>query len=251
MEQPALADARVAGDDEDAAAPGLHRLERLPSGRKLVVAPDEPRLDSRQATLAARLGRDARDDPRRNLLALSFQLEIALLAPVEDPLDRAVRRLVDEDGSRIGRRLEPRRDVDRVAERRVLDARSGSDLAEHDRPGRNTDPNAEALGSPAAPHLAPVLVHLRDHAQRAAHGALGVVLARRRRAEEREHAVAGEILHVPAERLDLADDPRDRLADDVLHVLGSTRSASAVEPTMSAKTAVTTFRSSRTSVIQV
>ena len=32
---------------------------------------------------------------------------------------------------------------------------------------------------------------------------------------------------------------------------GSTRSASAVEPTMSAKTAVTTFRSSRTSVIQV
>ena len=65
-----------------------------------------------------------------------------------------------------------------------------------------------------------VLVHLRDHAQRAAHRALGVVLARRRRAEEREHAVAGEILDVPAERLDLADDARDRLADDVLHVLG-------------------------------
>src|SRR5207342_1098063 len=109
------------------------------------------------------------------------------------PLDRAVRGLVDENGSRIGCRLQPSRDVHRVAERGVLDARPGSDLAEDDRPGRDTDPNAEALGSPAAPHLAPVLVHLRDDAQRAAHRALGVVLARRRRTEECEYAIAGEI----------------------------------------------------------
>ena len=209
----------VAGDDEDAAASGLHRLERLASGRELARAPDEPRLDSGEPPLASRLGRDTRDDPRRNPLALAFQLEIALPAPVEDPLDRAMRRLVHEDGSGIGRRLEPRRDVDRVTERGVLDSRSGADLAQHDRPGRDPDPHAEAFGSPAAPYLAPVLVHLSDHAQRAAHRALGVVLARRRCAEEREHAVAGEILHVPAERLDLADDAGDCLADDVLHVL--------------------------------
>ena len=69
------------------------------------------------------------------------------------------------------------------------------------------------------PHLASVLLHLGDDAERAANGTLGVVLARRRRAEEREDSVTGEILDVAAERLDLADDPRNRLAHDELHVL--------------------------------
>ena len=86
--------------------------------------------------------------------------------------------------------------------------------------GRRSDPDAEALGTPAAPHLAGVLLHLADDAERAADGALGVVLSRGRRAEERENTVPGEILHVAVERLHLADDPRYRLPDDELHVLG-------------------------------
>src|SRR5207245_9304439 len=110
-------------------------------------------------------------------------------------------------------------DVDRVAESRVLDPRAGADLSHDHRTGRGTDAHTEALGTPAAPHLARVLLHLTDDAESAANGPLGVVLARRRSAEEGKNAVAGEILDVAAERLHLADDPRDGLPDDELHVL--------------------------------
>src|SRR5207244_464037 len=91
---------------------------------------------------------------------------------------------------------------------------------DHHRAGREADPDAEALRAPAAPHLARVLVHLGDDAKGAPHATFGVVLSGRRRAEEREYAVAREILDVPIEGLDLPDDPRHSLADHELHILG-------------------------------
>ena len=57
-------------------------------------------------------------------------------------------------------------------------------------------------------------VDLLDDPERGAHGALGVVLVGRRRAEQREHAVAGQVLDGAAERLDRADHARDGVADD-------------------------------------
>jgi hypothetical protein len=128
--------------------------------------------------------------------------------------------VVDENCSRLGGRLETRGDVDGVAEGGVLDPRACADLAHDHGPRRRADPHAEALGAPAAAHLARILVHLADDAERAADGPLGVVLPRSRRAEEGEDSVACEVLDVAAQRLHLADDPRDRLADDQLHVLG-------------------------------
>ena len=92
-------------------------------------------------------------------------------------------------------------------------------FAEDDRPGRDADPNPEAFGAPAAPHLECVLLHLADDAECTAHGPLGVVLPRRRCAEEGKDAVTGEVLDVTAERLHLAHDPCHRLAHDELHVL--------------------------------
>src|SRR5262249_18532753 len=115
--------------------------------------------------------------------------------------DRAMRRIVDEYGARLGRGLQPRRDVHGVAEGCVFDPRAGADLSHHDRSGRRPDPDTEALGTPAAPHLASVLLHLGDDAERAADAALGVVLPRRGGPEERENSVTGEILHVAVERL--------------------------------------------------
>ena len=153
-------------------------------------------------------------------LALPFHVELTRVAPLEEPLDRAMGGFVDEHRSGLGRGLQPRRDVHRVAERGVLDPRAGADLPDDDRAGRRSDPDAEALGTPAAPHFAGILLHLGDDAQRAENGSFGVVLPRGRRAEEGENSVAREILDVAAERLDLADDPGHRLSHDELHVLG-------------------------------
>src|SRR5262249_50439243 len=106
----------------------------------------------------------------------------------------------------------------RVAEGGVLDPAAGADLTDDNRARRRTDAHAEALDAPAAQDLLRVVLHLADDAQGGEHGPLGIVFTRHRRAEEGEHAVAREILHVAAERLDLADDARDRLAYNELHI---------------------------------
>ena len=179
-------------------------------------------------------------------VALPFQLELPPAAPLEERLDRAVRRVVDEHGSRLGRRLEPRRDVDRVAERGVLDPRPAPTSPDHDRSRRGADPDAEALGAPAAPHLARVLLHLADDAERAANGPLGVVLA---------VVGAPKNASTPSPARSLTWPPSDSTSPTIRATAspttsftssGSSRSPSAVEPTTSAKTAVRTFRSSRT-----
>jgi hypothetical protein len=69
--------------------------------------------------------------------------------------------------------------------------------------------------------LARVPRDLVDHPERGAHGAFGVVLVGRRRAEQREHAVAGQVLDGAAERLHRTDHARDGVVDDQLGVLGT------------------------------
>src|SRR4029079_1182570 len=96
-------------------------------------------------------------------------------------------------------------------ERRVLDPGTAADLPHDDRAGRGADPDPEALRAPAAPHFAGGLLQLADDRERAADGPLGVVLACRRRAEEGEDPVTGEVLDVSAEGLHLAHDTRQPL----------------------------------------
>jgi len=78
----------------------------------------------------------------------------------------------------------------------LVDGRRLYGFADDDGAGRRADAHAKALDPPPAQHFACVVVHLADDPQRCAHCALGVVLARGGRAEEREHAVTGEILHI-------------------------------------------------------
>lgn len=68
--------------------------------------------------------------------------------------------------------------------------------------------------------LAGILGDLVDHLQRGPDRSFRIVLVRHRCAEQRQYAVAREILDRPAEALDHADDPGDRVADDHLQLLG-------------------------------
>ena len=80
--------------------------------------------------------------------------------------------------------------------------------------------------------------------QRAAHSALGVVAVGGRRAEDGHDRVADELLHRPAERLELPPDVLVVRAEDGLDVLRVETSARAVKPTRSTNTIETIRRSS-------
>ena len=64
------------------------------------------------------------------------------------------------------------------------------------------------------------LVHRALHAERRAHRALGVVLVRDRRAEQRHHVVADVLVHGAAVALDLLPEPPQRAVHERLHGLG-------------------------------
>ncbi len=198
----------------------MQRLERFEADAELARPSNETRFHTRQAALPAAACLDSLERPAAHRFALSFQLELARLPPGEEWFDRSVRRVVDEHRTRLTRRLQTGSEVDRVAERGVLHAIACADLTDDDRPGRCADTHSEAVDAPAAKDFAPVVLELGDDAQGGPERALGVVFARGRRPEEGEHAVAREILDVAAERFDLADNARHRLADDELHVLG-------------------------------
>ena len=58
------------------------------------------------------------------------------------------------------------------------------------------------------------------HPQRGAHGPLGVVLVGDRRAEQGDDGVADDLVDLPAEGVDVGDEPLEAAVDEVLHLLG-------------------------------
>ena len=122
---------------------------------------------------------------------------------------RAVRRLVDDDAVHRRGRLEARGGVDDVAGRHPLARGRAARRADERLAGRDPDPDLQ---------LAVVLGPVADR-ERGADGALGIVLVRDRRAEERHHRVADELLDGAAEALELARGRARGRAEERTHVL--------------------------------
>ena len=94
--------------------------------------------------------------------------------------------MADDDSAWLGKGLEPRREVGRLADHGLLLRRALADqLANHDQPGRDADPRRERRGRAA---LEPA--DRLDQSEPSSHRPLGVVLVRLRPAEVGEHAVA-------------------------------------------------------------
>lgn len=217
-EEAALADPRLAHDDEDASATCHDAFDRLAHAGELEVAADERRLDADDATLLRRVRSRPEGAMRDDGLRLALELELGRLAPFEEGLGESVGRRVDEDRARLRGALEPRRGVHGVTESGVLHALAGAERADDNRPCRDADSYPEAVDPPATLDLARVGAQRVDDRERGEQRSLGVVLGCDRRSEEGEHAVACQVLHVAAEPLDLADDPRDRVGHDELHL---------------------------------
>ena len=102
-----------------------------------------------------------------------------------------------------------------------------------------------SCGLPSVGEPAVQLRQHRLHLERGAHRALGVVLVRARDAEHREHRVAHELLEQPFVAGDLLGNRSNARPTTAWTTSGSSCSASVVDPTRSANSAVANFRSSR------
>ena len=98
----------------------------------------------------------------------------------------------------LGARLQSRGDVDGVPDHRV----GVADPAREDLTGVDAHTQRE-LDAIVGEQTLVELAHRRLHADRRAHRALGVVLVRDRRAEDRHHVVAHVLVHPASDALDL------------------------------------------------
>ena len=147
--------------------------------------------------MAVARGRDrAEGPPGRDRLLPTLDRDRAERLVAHAAQRRGVRRGTDDDLVGPGDLLQPARGVHDVAHRGVVAA--GTQRADEHLAGVHADPQVD---------VDPVLVaHLGEpflHAQRGAHRALGVVLVRDRRAEERDERVADDLVDLAAERGDL------------------------------------------------
>ena len=231
--EPRLADAGDAAHEHELRAPLLGAgMEELLHEPKLAVAADERRLQPRRAQRTAGPGHDPQRPPQLHRLGLALELVHAGVLVGDRRLGRALRRLADEHGARLGGRLDARGGVDGVAGDHALRARAERDgrLA-----GEHAGPRAQ---------VGVELGDRREQLERGADGALGVVLLGHRRAPDGHDGVADELL--------------DRAAVALDHAAGSSRSSAtaarasprrrvaptrAVKPTRSAKSTETSRRS--------
>ena len=221
--QPGLADAGRAGDrDQPRSAPLDGAVEQLLEQAQVAVAPDERRLEH----LLALASTDPSDHPRRppqpQRLGLALDRVLAGVLVGDRGRGHVPRDFVDEHRPRVGGRLHARCRVDPVAD----DQSFAGILERRHLPGG--DP-----GSRPQPHGAELVAEHRDRVddlERCPDGAFGVVLACDRRAPDRHHGVADELLdHAP-----VAVDDRSRrfevVAEQLADVFGFARLRQRREP---------------------
>ena len=212
LDQARLADAGLADDLDELAFACERAQPAARQQRDLVLAADERRQGPRPAAAAAAArAHDAIERQRRGR-ALEF-----VRAPVlddEEARDLALHARGDQHRSRLGQRLHPGRDIGRVAE-------NLAGRIHHHRPCRNADSGGE-LGARAGVLTVQLGQRALDREGRA-NGALGVVLLRDRKAEQRHDPVAELLRDMPAHLSDRRGRRVEIAPDQIAPVLGVER----------------------------
>ena len=198
LREPRLADARLARNQDDRALAALGLLPAPLQQRQLLVAADERRggrAQCRKAAFDHALAHDPRGYDRRGK---ALDLDRPQILVVEQPGGQPPRARPDHHRPRLRQRLQPRREVRRLADHRLLLRRALADqVADHDQTGGDPDP-----------HLQPRIGrgvetgHRLDQRQTGPHRPLGIVLVGARIAEIGEHPVAHVLGDKPAATLD-------------------------------------------------
>ena len=184
-----LADARFARDERDLTFALARLAPAVEEQRHLMLAPDEGRQALRPRRLeAADVLRLAKDRPAGNRRVEAFQGLRAKRLQLERAAQQPPRRLRDHHGARLGQRLQPRRQIGRLADDGLFLRRALSDeVADHDDAGRDADADLEIFIRPR--------FELRDDGRDVEAGpdrTLGVLLMGARKAEIGQHAIAHE-----------------------------------------------------------
>ena len=148
-------------------------------------------------------------------LALPFELEQSRRAPRHGVAELTPRFGTDKHRSDVGMGLQPGCDVHGIAGRARLLVAPASDGADHHEPGLDAHPDTEIVDARGPRYGLGMPLDDPLDFQAGEHRAFRVVLVRVRRAEEREDAVAGEVLHHAAEALDDLAELPDGTTDDL------------------------------------
>ena len=194
---------------------------RAPAGEErieLLLAADEGIETRDRAGVEAALRRAfAEQAVDRDWRGKALEDDVAPLLIFEHPPAKSSRGFRDDDLARPRDTLQPGREIERLADDRLLHRDSGgAELADHHhQPRRDADPNAQRLPVGRAQ-----LTDLGDDVQRRARCALRVVLARSGIAEMGEDAVAPIAGDIPRPAGDDAGAGILENADDLAEILG-------------------------------
>ena len=219
-------DAVLARDRQQHTSVGdADEIERGAADGEFGLSTDQRAAASSSRTTAWRSGGLDREPDLDGLLAAS-RVEFASGFEVDRLRRERVGGVSYEDAAWRGRTLQTRCGVDDVAHRGVLGAcqRADQDLA-----GVDADAHADPRAA-GQPRCADEVSQRCLHAQRGAHGAFGVVLVRDRRAEQREDAVAEDLVDPAAERRDVVDEQLEARVDQPLDGLRIAMFSQCCEP---------------------
>jgi hypothetical protein len=150
---------------------------------------------------------------------VALQLELTQVAGLEEAGDRVVSILRHQHTAWTGDLLQSRRQIGRVAHRGVIHPQIVADPAHDHGPGVQTDAHLQS----EATLLLQLARQLRDgilDAESGVHGALGAILVRDRRAEQRHDAVAAVLVDGALEAMHLGRDGLKAAIDDPVHFFG-------------------------------
>ena len=151
--------------------------------------------------------------------ALPLTLNVAEVVELEEALGQAMGLGADQDLARSGEAEQPGTEVRGVADGRVVHPEVLADRPHEHEPG--VDAHAHAELHPVG--LSHLLLERREpilDGERGADGAMGVVLVGDRRAEQRHHTIAEELVDGPLVAVDGLDDDLERPVHDRVDLLG-------------------------------
>ncbi len=220
VEEPRLPHAGLAQHHHRAPLPGRRPAEGILQSLELLPAPGQrgqsPLLRHLQAGAALEL---ARDRVRSDRVGLALDLELPEVLEREEPRSNAVRLLAHHDLAGLGDAQEPRREIGRVADGRIIHAEVPADRSDHDQPGVDSHPHPE-LGSMGPAHVGGERLELLLDRQRRAERPVGVILVGDGRSEQRHDPVTEELIDGPLVTVDGAENDLERPIHDRVNFLG-------------------------------
>ena len=220
VQQPGFADPRIAHEQRDGALAGGSLAVESDERPELLLAADQRRQAALPRHLQPGLAADlAAHGVGAYRLPLPLDLELAQILEDEKPGTELLRAPAHDDLARFGEAEEARRQVGRVAHRRVVHAQIPTDGADHDE--ARVDPHAHAELDPVQPaHFVGQGLEPTLDRQGGAERPLGVILVRDRRPEQGHHSVTEELVDHAFVAVHLVEDHLEGAVHDGVDVFG-------------------------------